>query len=277
MKHSEGKFRGHKNLNIYYQCWLPSRKIKAILLVAHGMCEHSGRYINLANYFVPKDYAIFGVDHRGHGKSEGLRGYVERFQDYLDDLQAFINIVHSQQGSHKTFLLGHGLGGLIAAAYTVHHQHELVGTLLSSAAIKVTPDISPVLRTAVPLLSTLLPKMGATALNTSALSQDQAVIEDFLNDPLVYKGKISMRLGAEMMKAAEKLQPQMPWIHLPILIMHGTADRLSDMEGSQILYEQVNSQDKTLKLYEDFYHDIFNEPGHEQVFADVEAWLTAHI
>lgn len=277
MKHAEGRLRGHKNLNLYYQCWLPSRKTKAILLVAHSLFEHSGRYINLANYFVPKDYAVFGLDHRGHGKSEGLRGYVERFQDYLDDLQTFVNIIRGQHSDTKIFLVGHGMGGLIATAYTVHHQHELSGTLLSSPALKVTANLSPVLRTTVPLLSTLFPKMGATALDASALSQDQAIVDDYLNDPLVYKGKISMRLEAEMIKAAEKLPPQMPWIHLPTLIMHGTADRLFDLEGSQMLHEQVASKDKTLKLYEDFYHEIFNEPGHEQVFADMEAWLTAHI
>lgn len=276
MKHAEGRFRGHKNLNLYYQCWLPSRQAKAILLVSHGMFEHSGRYTNLADYFVPKNYAVFGLDHRGHGKSEGLRGYVERFQDYLDDLRVFINTVRSQQGDTKIFLVGHSIGGLIATAYTVHHQHELAGTLLSAVTLKVDSSISPVLITLAPVASLLLPKMGIISINPSLISQDPAVVDAAMNDPLVYKGKIRARLGAEMIKAIEKLRPQMSWIHLPILIMHGSADAFSAPEGSQILYEQVASKDKTLKLYEGFCHEIFNEPGHKQVFTDMEAWLNAH-
>jgi len=96
MKHTEGNFRGHKKFNLYYQCWLPDREPGAILVVAHGMAEHSGRYVNLANYFVPKGYAVYGLDHRGHGKSEGLRCYVEHFSDYLSDLATFFDIVRSE-------------------------------------------------------------------------------------------------------------------------------------------------------------------------------------
>ena len=123
----------------------------------------------------------------------------------------------------------------------------------------------------------LLPKMGISVLDASAISQDKAVVDAYVNDPLVYRGKIRARFGAEVLNTMQKLPCQMPKINLPILIMHGTADRLSDPEGSQMLYDRVNSRDKTLKLYEGFYHEIFNEPGREQVFADMEDWLATHI
>ena len=119
--------------------------------------------------------------------------------------------------------------------------------------------------------------MGIDVIDASAISQDKTVVDAYINDPLVYQGKIRARLGAELIKATQILLPQMPGIHLPILIMHGTADRLSDPKGSKILYDRVSSRDKTLKLYDGFYHEIFNEPGREQVFADVEAWLVARI
>ena len=277
MKHTEGKFRGHKNLNLYYQCWLPDGEPRAILLVIHGLAEHSGRYTNLVNYFLAKGYAVYSYDHRGHGKSEGLPGYVERFSDYLDDLETFFNMVRGEHADTGIFLVGHSMGGTIATAYTVHHQHKLAGLILSGAGLKVASSVSPVLRALAPIVSRLLPKLGIIALDTSAVSQDQAVVDAAMNDPLVYHGKIRVRSGAELLKATQKLPLQMPWISLPILIMHGTADRLADPAGSQMLYERVSSKDKTLKLYEGFYHEIFSEPGREQVFADMEAWLATHI
>lgn len=277
MKHTEGRFTGHKNLSLYYQCWLPAREPKAILLVVHGACEHSGRYTNLVNHFVPKGYAIFGLDHRGHGRSEGLKGYVEQFQNYLDDLKTFFDIVRGKHSDTKIFLIGHSMGGLIATAYSVHHQQELAGLLLSGAALKVGSNWSPALIAVSRLLSLLLPKMCIPGPEPSAISQDQAVIDACLNDPLCCGDKLRLRTGAELIKAIKKLPRQMPAINLPILIMHGTADRLTDPEGSRMLYERVSSRDKTLKLYEGFYHEIFSEPGHKQVLADMEKWLATRI
>jgi len=277
MEHTESSFRGHKNLNLYYQSWLPAGGPRAILLVVHGGAEHSGRYTNLVNYFVPKGYAVCGLDHRGHGKSEGLRFYVERFSDYLTDLKTFFDMVRGEHGDTKIFLVGHSMGGAIATAYTAHHQHELAGLLLSAAVLKVPFGRSPALIAAARMLSLLLPKMGVTVLDASAISQDKAVVDAYVNDPLVYRGKIRARLGAEILKTLQELPRQMPEIILPILIMHGTADQLCDPEGSQMLYEQVGSRDKTLKLYEGFYHEIFNEPGHKQVLADMETWLATRI
>ncbi len=277
MEHTEGRFRGHKNLDLYYQCWLPEGEPRAILLVVHGLCEHSGRYTNLVSYFVPRGYAVCGVDHRGHGRSEGLRCYTGRFSDYLDDLKTFFDIVCDEYSDTKFFLVGHSLGGLIATAYAVYHQRELAGLLLSGASLKASSGWSPALIAIGRMLSLLLPKLGVATLDISALSQDQAVVDAYVNDPLNYLGKIRARVGAELINAMKELPCQMPEISLPILIMQGTADRLTDPEGSRMLYERVGSKDKTLKLYEGFYHEIFNEPGHQQVFADMEAWLATHV
>ncbi len=277
MEHIEGSFRGHKDLNLYYQSWLPAGHPKARLLVVHGWAEHSGRYTNLVNYFVAKDYAVCGLDHRGHGRSEGLRGYVERFSDYVTDLKTFSDIVRGGHGDTKIFLVGHSMGGAIATAYTIRYQRELAGLLLSGAALKLPSGQSPALIVAARMLSLLLPKMGITVLDASAISQDKAVVDAYVNDPLVYRGKIRARFGGEMLKTLQELPRQMPKINLPILIMHGTADRLSDPQGSQMLYERVGSSDKTLKLYEGFYHEIFNEPGHKQVLGDMETWLATRI
>jgi len=277
MKHVEGRFKGRKGLALYYQSWLPAKRPKAILLVVPGFAEHSGRYTNLVNYFVPRGYAVYSFDHRGHGKSEGRRGYVERFSYYLDDLKTFFDIVRGKHGDDKIFIVGHSMGGTIATTYAVHHQDEFDGLILSGAALKAATSVSPALIVVARIFSRLLPKMGIAGLEASAISQDKAVIDAYVTDPLVYQGKVSARLGTELLKVMQELPQQMPRIVLPILIMHGTVDRLSDPKGSEMLYERDSSRDKTLKLYDGFYHEIFNEPKREQVFKDMEIWLAAHI
>jgi len=277
MKHVEGEFKGHKNLTLYYQSWQPAQVPKAILLVVHGFAEHSGRYINLVNYFVPKGYAVYSFDHRGHGKSEGLRGYVERFSYYLDDLKTFFDIVRGKHGDAKIFIVGHSMGGTIATAYAIHHQDEFDGLILSGAGLKAAVSVSLALIVVARTLSLLLPKMGIAVFEASAISQDKAVVDAYVTDPLVYRGKVRARLGAELIRMTQELPHQMPKIVLPILIMHGTADRLSNPKGSEVLYERVSSRDKTLKLYDGFYHEIFNEPKRKQVFKNMEMWLVAHI
>ena len=277
MKHLEGKFKGRKDLSLYYQSWLPAQGPKAILLVVHGFAEHSGRYMNIVNHFVPKGYAVYGLDHRGHGRSEGLRGYVERFSYYLDDLKTFFDIVRSEHDDAKVFIVGHSMGGAIATAYAVEHQDEFDGLILSGAGLKMSNCSLRMLVPLVRILSMLLPKMGITFIDVSTISRDEDVVEAYVNDPLVYWGKIRARLGGELAMVMQKLPYQMPEIVLPILIMHGTADRLVDPEGSRLLYEKVSSEDKTLKLYNGFYHEIFNEPGREQVSKDMEGWLNTRL
>lgn len=276
MEHIEGRFKGHKNLNLYYQCWLPAGEPRAVLLVIHGLAEHSGRYMNLVNHFVPQGYAVYGFDQRGHGRSPGRRGYVERFSYFVNDLRTFLGMIRSKHHEARIFIAGHSVGGTVATAYAVHHQDEFDGLILSGATLKVGAGVSPGLIIVARVLSLLLPEMGLYIIDASAISRDQAVVAAYVNDPLVYRGKIRARLGAELIRVMRILPPQMPGISLPILIMHGTADRLSDPDGSQMLYERVGSRDKTLKLYDGFYHEIFNEPGRELVFADMAAWLAAH-
>ena len=277
MKHKEGKFKGLKNFDLYYQCWLPEKNPRAVLLVAHGLAEHSGRYKNLVDYFVPKDYAVYALDHRGHGKSEGTRCYVDRFADYLADFKTFFDIVRKENKDARIFLVGHSMGATIAAAYAVERQKELDGLIVSGASLVASTSVSPALLVMAGLVSALAPKMGVTVLDASAISRDGAVVDAYVNDPLVYRDKLPARMGAELAKMWKHLPEKMPEIKLPILIMHGSADRLADPRGSKLLYEQAGSEDKTLKIYDGFYHEIFNEPAHREVMADMESWLARHI
>ena len=276
MKHQEGHFKGLKDFDIYYQGWLPEGEPQAVLLVAHGMGEHSGRYGNVVNHFVPQGYAVYAPDHRGHGKSEGQRVYVERFGHFLDDLKTFFDMVRGWHPDLKIFLLGHSMGGAVSIAYALRHQDELEGLILSGAAIKAGEDISPLLLLVGKILSVILPKMGVAALDISTLSRDPETVAAYNADPLVHQGKMTARLGAETIATLESFSKQASQLRLPILIMHGGADKITDPQGSQWLYETVSSAVKTVKIYEGYYHEIFNDLGREQVLADVETWLAAH-
>jgi acylglycerol lipase len=280
MKHQEGVFTGVRKAGLYYQGWLPEGEPKAVLLIVHGLAEHSGRYMNLVNRFVPLGYAVYGIDHLGHGRSEGRRLYVERFADYTGPLKSYSAMVRCWQPDRPVFLVGHSMGGLIGAMYLLANQAELAGAILSGPAIKPPGDIPAATIFAGRVLSVLIPWVGLVSRTTPAdISRDPAVVEEYVADPLVYKGKITARLGAEMLGAMERVRSEAGRITLPLLIVQGGADRLVDPAGARILYDAAASPDKRLIVYEGFSHEVFNEPEHDRdrVLTDVERWLQAHL
>jgi alpha-beta hydrolase superfamily lysophospholipase len=276
MRHKIGKFTGYNDITLYHQAWLPDGNPKAVLVVVHGLAEHSGRYANIVDYFVPKGYAVYSFDLRGHGNSQGERGYVERFSYYLYDLKIFFDRVYEENKGAKVFLVGHSMGGTIAVAYAINHQKDIRGLIVSGAVLKAGASVDQASKLMAKSLSVLNPKMGVTNLDASAVSRDKAVVDAYVNDPLVYTGKISARLGAELLSIIGSLPAKIHELTLPVLIMHGTADKLSDPASSQMLFDGVSSKDKTLKLYDGFYHEIFNDPERLKVFTDMEAWLKTH-
>jgi acylglycerol lipase len=278
MIHKEGKFRSQNNLNLYYQSWQLKIKPKAVLMVVHGLAEHSGRYTNLVDYFVPGNYAVYALDHQGHGRSEGLPGYVSSFSDYLVDLKTFFELIRQTHQSTKIYLVGHSMGGLIAASYTAQYPEDPAGLALSSPTLKAGSSISSKDILMAKITAALFPKMGIAMLDSSAISRDKKVIEAYNQDPLVHHGKIKARLACELLKAMDgKLTAQMSKIDLPILIMQGSLDRLSNPDGSQRLFVTVKSKDKTLKNFEGLYHELFNEPEHPQVLEFMGNWLNSRL
>jgi acylglycerol lipase len=276
MKHQDGYFKGVRNSNIYYQYWLPEVEPKAIILVAHGLAEHSARYMNVVNYLVPSGYAVYGIDHIGHGKSDGKRVFVEEFQDYTKTLKTYFDMIQEWQPEKPVFLMGHSMGGLIGAAYLLEHQDELSGAVFSGPGIKVPDNISQATIFIGKMLSGILPRAGLIKLNSEYISRDPAVVDAYVNDPLVYTGKVTARLGAELIKTMQLVTEQAARITLPIIIAQGGDDKVVDPSGARLLYDSVGSKDKTIKMYNGFYHEIFNEPEHEQVLNDVKTWIEAH-
>jgi acylglycerol lipase len=277
MKHQEGFLKGVRDANIYFQSWLPESKPRAVLLIVHGLAEHSGRYGNVVNHFVPLGYALYGVDHFGHGRSEGKRVHVERFDDYTNTLKVYFDMIREWQLDKPIFLVGHSMGGLIGAAYLLDHQAELAGAVLSGPAVKIPEYVTPFIVFMGKILSALIPKYGLLPLEANGVSRDPSVVQAYVSDPLVYRGKATARLAAEMLKAMQTVSGQAARITLPIMILQGSADKLVNPSGARMLYDSVSSVDKEMKIYDGFYHEVFNEPEHDKVLHDVELWLDAHL
>ncbi|MDY6791897.1 MAG: alpha/beta hydrolase [Thermodesulfobacteriota bacterium] len=277
MKHQDGKFKGVRDTNIYYQYWLPEGEPKAILIVVHGLAEHSGRYMNVVNHMVPSGYAVYTMDHIGHGKSDGKRAYVKRFRDYTKTLKSYFDMIREWQPEKPIFLIGHSMGGLISAAYLLEYQDELSGAVLSGPSIKVPDNISAVVIFVGKMLSTLTPKAGLIQLEAEGVSRDPAVVAAYVDDPLVYTGKATARLGAELLRTMQRLTEQATKIRLPMMIVQGGDDKLVDPSGARLLYDSISSRDKAIKIYDGFYHEVFNEPEHEHVLNAVKDWIDAHV
>ena len=277
MKHIDGNFKGVRNVNIYYQGWLPKEHEKAVLLVVHGLGEHSGRYLNVVKHFVPLGYAVYGLDHIGHGKSEGVREYVEQFADFTDTLTIFYNMVTEWQANKPIFILGHSMGGLIASYYLLDHQADFNGAIISAPAVQVGDSISQATIMMGKILSRLAPKMGLIALDVNGISRDPKVVEAYINDPLVFHGKTPARLAAELLSAMLRVTAEASKITLPFIVVQGAKDSLVDPSGAQMLYDKASSEDKTLKIYDELYHEVFNEPERERVLQDLEDWLESQV
>jgi len=277
MNHIEGGFKGVRNAHIYYQAWLPEGNVRAVLLIVHGLGEHCGRYMNAVNHFVPLGYAVYGLDHIGHGKSEGTREFVERFEDYTNTLTIYYNMVKGWQTDKPIFLLAHSMGGLIALSYLLDHQADFTGAVVSAPLIKVSDSISQATVIMAKILSALTPKVGLLALDATGISRDPEVVRAYANDPLVFHGKTPARLAAESLKAMLRVTAEAGRISLPFIVVQGGEDRLVDPAGAQMLYDRASSVDKTIRAYDGLYHEVFNEPERALVLKDVETWLAAHV
>ena len=275
MDYKDGTYSGFGELELYYQCWRPEGEPKATLVVVHGLGEHSGRYGNVVDWFVPKGYAVYAFDLRGFGRSPGPRGYINEWAEYRQDVQAFLEFVREQGPGQTIFLLGHSMGGLIVLEYVLHHPEGLAGVIASGPALDV--DIPPFLMMLSKVLSGILPRLAFnTGLDATAISRDPAVVDAYVNDPLVHS-QSTPRFGIEFPRAIEWTQAHAAEMQIPCLIVHGGDDQLVPPEGSRIFYENMTIADKERQVYEGYYHEVFNDIGKEKVLAAVETWVGEHL
>ena len=280
MQHTQGTLAGYKALQLVYGEWLPEGEPKAVAVLVHGYGEHMGRYAHVISALVQHDYAVYAVDHRGHGASAGLRAHVERFDHFVDDLHLLVQHAERAHPHLARFMIGHSMGGLIATRYALRHQTDLAGLVLSGAALWIGDEVSPMLKRISSVLARVAPTLALTAATRgeeSVLSRDPLIQEQFNADPHTYKGKLRARMGYEMMNAAQDARARMASLTLPLLIMHGADDRLTNPNGSRLLYEQAQSVDKALQLWPGCRHEIFNEPEQCEVMDYMIEWLDLRV
>lgn len=276
MHHETGTISTPDGLTLFTQQWLPDGEPRAHVVLVHGYAEHSGRYAHLAAFLNRHHYALHSFDLRGHGKSEGLMAYVDRFELYLKDLAALLDRVKIQAAKRPVFLYGHSMGGAIVVWYVITRQPAFLnGVLLTGPALKVSKEISPLLQQVSSVVGEWLPRLKTIKLDSGAVSRDPAVVEAYRNDPLVYTEGTYARTGAELIAVSRRIQANMEKFHLPVLIMHGSADRLTDPEGSRELARRADSADKTLHIYDGLYHELINEPEKVKVMEDMLLWMEA--
>jgi alpha-beta hydrolase superfamily lysophospholipase len=264
---------GIGGVDLFAQAWIPAAAPRAVVVIAHGLAEHGGRYATLAGELVERDYAVYALDHRGHGRSTGPRANVERFSYLVSDFSAFVGRCARQHLDTPVYVLGHSMGGAVAFASALRLQQHLRGLVLSAPALATGQVVPPWQEMIVRLLSVVAPNTGAITLPATAVSRDASVVRRYVSDPWVHHGKIPARTAVELLEAMQGFPALAPGLRLPTLILHGTADSLVPLAATRPVYQLIPAQHRTLKLYEGLFHEVFNEPERATVTADLFSWL----
>lgn len=276
-RHRRDDLMGRGSVRLRAHEWRPDAEPKAVVALAHGYAEHVGRYAHVVAALIGRGYAVVALDHRGHGESGGARANVARFDDYVDDFHGLVERARTAHPTLPRFVLGHSMGDLIATRYALRHQADLAGLALSGTALRFGGEVSPLVKRLGGLLATISPGLPVVPPRAGVLSRDPAVERRFGTDPLCYTGRLKARLGHEMLRAAEDALPRLNALTLPLLVMHGADDTLTDPAGSILLHARARSPDKTLTLWPGDLHEIFNAPDRAAVIAVLAAWLDARV
>ena len=276
MEHVDGCLDGVEGVELYWQGWLPSLASsggppRGVLLICHGMGEHSGRYATVVDALVPDGWAVYGLDHRGHGRSGGVRVHLRHYADFLADLDTFRRMVATRHET-RPFLLGHSMGGQIALAYALDHQDDLAGLVLSAPALQA-PPVPRAVRAVATALARVTPRLRRAVVDIATISRDEAVVTDYRTDALVHQGHPTIALSLALAEQMTLLPARVRDLRLPLLVQHGTDDRICPPDGSRALAESVGTDDLTVRWYDGFWHEIYHEPERERPLADLREWL----
>lgn len=270
-----------RGATLFTQTWTPfSKDIRAVLVLLHGLNEHSSRYSEFAKQLNGVGIKVYGMDWIGHGGSDGLHGYVHSLDDAVADLKALLDSAMSENPSLPCFCFAHSTGAAIVlkAALDPKIESHLSGIVVTSPAVGVKPS-HPIFAVIAPIASYLLPRYQCQAANKSGtvVSRDPEALLAKYSDPLVYTGAIRVRTGCEILRVSAYLQQNLRRLRVPFLVLHGSSDAVTDPEGSKKLYEEASSTDKTIKLYEGLLHDILFEPERQTVTHDILEWLNERV
>jgi acylglycerol lipase len=275
MSHETGFLAGAGGLGIFWQSWRPADTPRLVVVLVHGASEHSGRYAHVAQALGADGIAVYALDHRGHGRSEGPRAVLDRMGHAVADVDQLVLQAAKENPGLPVFVLGHSMGGTVAVSYCLRHQDRLRGLILSGplAALEAAP--APMLALG-RLLSALTPRLGLVGIDANLVSRDPAVVRDYVADPLNYHGRLPARTVAELAAAVGRFPDAVGAITIPTLILYGTEDRLAPPAGSEMLLARIGAEDRHATAYPGLFHEILNEPERDEVLADIRRWLGTH-
>lgn len=253
--------------------WQAEESARGIVAIVHGYGHHTASFEDLAGHLCGAGFIVCGFDQRGHGLSPGKRGHIDSLAKFVDDLRCYVGSLQDSMTGLPFFLLGHSLGGLIMGQYTIEHLPEVRGLVFSSPLLKIPDSVSPTLVRLGDFLGTWLPWLPVERVDYKWVSQDATVLETILRDPLRHTGTMNARTGAEIARAIGRFQNAMGAIAAPLVVFHGTSDRLTDVEGSRAFFKAAASEDKSLNIYEGGYHELFNDLERDRFAAELTTWL----
>jgi acylglycerol lipase len=271
--HHDGFFTGQAGAELYEQSWQAASP-RAVLVIVHGLKDHGNRYASFASRLVENGVSVYAADLRGHGHSDGIRVYVDSFEQYLGDLDTFLAFVRAREPGKPIFLLGHSMGGAISCLYAIAKKPSpgIAGLILSAAALRA--DVSFFKSIGTTLVAGLSPHDAVFQLDLNDFSRDPDVVQAGLHDPLIYQDPAPARTAKQLLRAIDDIDDHMEDITVPLLILHGTLDRITPPDGSKELYSRSRSTDKTLKLYDGLFHDLLHEPEKDRVTRDIVSWIS---
>ena len=259
----------------YWQGWSVPDPDGVVVLV-HGAHEHGGRYAHVAERLGAAGYASYAPDHPGHGRSPGRRGDIRSLDAAVEGVAQTARAAADRHPGVPLFVYGHSLGGLVALHYLTGEPHERVAGGVVSAPALDASTANPAQRVLAPVLSRLVPDLGVLQLDAETVSRDPEVVAAYRTDPLNHTGKMVARTGTEIMRGAAAMPARLRGLRLPLLVLHGGADRLMPPSASEVVRAHAGSPDLTVRIWDGLYHEPHNEPEKEQVLDDVVAWLDAH-
>ncbi len=272
-RRQEGTFAGSGNLPLYYQAWLPlSREPRAVLVNLHGLGDHSGLYPTLADYFPGRGIATYAYDMRGNGRSPGQRAFLRRWDELREDLASFLTEVRAWEPNLPIFVLGHSLGGLVVLDYALHHPQGLAGVIAAAPPLGKV-GVPPLLMALGRVMSRIWPRFSLeVGMDLSGLARDPKVVEAVLADPLFHR-RGTARLSTEVTAAITRVHAAAAALSVPLLILHGSADRMVPPDGSREFFSKVRFPDRELRVLPGAYHGLFADLGYQEVLENLERWI----
>ncbi|HZI03515.1 MAG TPA: alpha/beta hydrolase [Archangium sp.] len=272
------RVQGANNTCIQAFEWKEERTpARGAVVVIHGVRDHASRYSALAEALTQRGLAVYAQDHRGHGYSGGDRQRFDSMGELVSDVNLAVEEAKQRNPGVPIFLYGHSMGGLVATHYALEHGGQLRGVVLSGAALKLQPSVTGGQKTAVRIFGAVLPGLPAQPIDDSEFVREPAAQKELAEDPLIDHANLPARTASAVLKAIENLETRMEEVKVPLLILHGLADKATNVEGSRELAARAGTSDKTLRLYEGVYHDLMHEPERDAIISDVTSWMTARL